>query len=174
MTLTIPTPQKPRRIELAMFSKDSHEENIAFDGNIKPGMLLQLDLTASVVTVRRHNVIGGGGLKRFATEEALVSRNDPAQPGGIANVDTAYAAGAVVSSLIARGGDRVNALLKAGVNYPVAAQLISDGAGRLELVSGNTSGATVHTPLAEIDEFGGGVNLSATGAVDTLCSVRIL
>jgi hypothetical protein len=172
-SLTIPTPQKPRRIELAMFAKDSHEENIAYDANILPGMLIQLNNNAGVITVQRHSTVGGVAVRRFATEEALVSRNDPAQSGGIANVDTAYASGALVSSLIARAGDRVAALLKAGVKYSVGDQLISDGAGRLEKASGNTSGSTFHSIIAEVDEFGGGVDLSSTGAVDTRCSVRV-
>jgi hypothetical protein len=159
--LVIPTPQKPRRIELA--TNVMREENIAAVA-IYPGMLAMLTSTGQV---QPHTTSGGAAMKRFVVEEALVSRNDPAQSGGVSNVNTQYAIGALVPSRVYRAGDRINALLVAGQNYPVGTKLMSDGAGRLTPVT------STNVVLAEVDEFGGGVNLTATGAVDTLCSVRL-
>lgn len=161
----LPTPQKPRRIELA--THVLHDEAIAANGSIKPGMLLALNSSSQVLP---HATVGGYAVRRFATEEALYS-NNPSSPN---SVDTAYASGALVSILNCVPGNRVNALLKAGVTYAVGDQLISDGAGRLEKASAAATTTLVKQIIAEIDEFGGGVNLSATGAVDTLCSVRLL
>jgi hypothetical protein len=161
MSVIIPTPQKARRIELA--TNNLREENLAAVA-IYPGMLAMLTSTGQI---QPHTTEGGAALKRFVTEEGLVSRNDPAQAGGASNVNTQYAIGALVPSRVYRAGDRINALLKAGSNYTKALKLQSDGAGRLEPLTGS------NTVLAEVDEFGGGVNLSATGAVDTLCSVRL-
>jgi hypothetical protein len=168
MTLVIPTPQKPRRVELATFVE--REEAKAYDANIYPGMLIEL---TSLGLFRRHSTEGGFAVKRFALEEALVSRNDPAQAGGVANIDTAYASGALVGARCFVTGDRVNALLKAGANYPIGSQLISDGAGRLILASAAASTGQVKQIIAEVDEIGGAVDLSGTGAVDTHHSVRV-
>ena len=168
MSLVIPTPQKPRRIELATYVE--REEAKAYDGNILPGMLIQL---TSLGLFQRHSTQGGFAIKRFATEEALVSRNDPAQTGATSNIDTLYASGALVSARVYHPGDRVNAVLKAGANYPIGSQLISDGAGRLILASAAASSGQVKQIIAEIDEFGGALDLSGTGAVDTHHSVRV-
>lgn len=165
----LPTPQKPRRIELA--THVVHEEAAAANGNVLPGMLLQRNSTG---TVQPHGTEGGYHTREFAKEEALVSRNDPAQSGGASSVDTAYASGALVPILEAKPGDRVNAILKAGVSYAVADYLMSDGAGRMKKATSPSTGVTVKQIVGQLDEYSGAVNLTATGAVDTRASIRIV
>ena len=60
-------------------------------------MLIQLMSTGKV---QKHSTIGGTSIKRFALEEGLISYNDTTySSSGIANVDTAYASGALVEAV---------------------------------------------------------------------------
>lgn len=162
--MSIPTPQKPRRIELATGVR--HEEYAAGNGSIKPGMLL---VQGSTGTVLPHATAGGFATRWFATEEALIG--PPVQDS---SVDLAYASGALVSIMTAKPNDRVNALLKAGVAYAVGDFLVSDGAGRLEKLTALASAGLGKQVIAQLDKYSGAVDLSATGAVDTRASVIIL
>ena len=89
---------------------------------IKPGMLINriTGQPGNIPVVIPHAVSGGRGANQIATEQPLNS-------GG--TVDTAYAAGDVVRSHVAKSGDIVNVLVKSGQSLKVGTPLISNGDG---------------------------------------------
>jgi hypothetical protein len=154
-----PTPQLPRRIVLD--TGQQHDEALADSTSIYPGMLLAVQSDGGVLP---HATAGGFAERIFAKEEALIG-----PPSETASVDREFVSGELVPIFVGKPGDRVNALLLAGSNYPVGTQLISHGDGTLYPTTG-----TPKQIIAVIDAIGGGVNLSATGAVNTRCSVRLV
>ena len=125
---------------------------------LSPGNLLEL---TSANTIQKHSVAGGVAEKNIAKEDALEGRT----------VDTDYAVGDVVSSHLAQSGDVVLALVKAGENVAVGDQLVSAGDGTLIPVASLATGVTVEQVIAVALDA---ADLTATGVVDTLVSVRIL
>lgn len=110
-------------------------EAVAANGPIKPGMLLAL---TSAAAVRPHNVAGGAGAL-FAREMELIGNS----------IDDDYETGDRVLYCAARKGDRFYALLAAGNDVAIGAELQSDGAGALEAVDGE--GEPVVRALQAVD-----------------------
>lgn len=93
-----------------------HGEAPAYDGNIKPGYLLQLQSDGDV---RSHQTRGGKSARWFAKENYLEGKT----------VSDAYATDDVVLYHKARPGDVVQAVLKAGENVSKGDYAISYGDG---------------------------------------------
>lgn len=136
---------------------------------IFPGMMVEQAATG----FQAHSTAGGVAEKLFAQEDAL-------QGGTVQGV---YHNGAYVGYTVAgingvgpdmvqvnaeKSGNLVLAILLAGSNYPVGTKLISDGAGRLK----PTTGTPAQT-IAVIPQ-NAAINLSASGSLNTLNTVRLL
>ena len=125
---------------------------VAHDGNIKPGMLIELMSTGKV---QRQATRG-------ANCEILIAVEDGLQGG---NLTTAYTADNVVDSIIPERGTQSQILLKLGENVVIGDKLCAAGSG---LVEKKTS---TYTELAVALEA---KDLRASSAVDTLIEVRWL
>ena len=132
-----------------------HEEAVC-DGAVNPGNIVE---QTSAGKIKKHATEGGRGLIAVAVEDALQGKT----------VSDAYADGALASYNIQRAGTRFQGILKAGEDVAIGAGLVSDGAGRLIAIASVGSGVTVNQVLAYAEEA---VDLSASGAVDTLIAVR--
>ena len=107
-----------------------YEEALA-SGTVKPGHLIKLT-TNGAVTV--HATEGGYAERAFAIEDA--------NQGG--TVDTSYASGARVAYATVAPGTLIQARLALGENVTaIGTQLISNGDGTLQALSGAGSGVTV-------------------------------
>lgn len=125
-------------------------------GNIWPGMLCKENSSGQAVV---HATAGGFAEKIFALEDALQ---------GLAP-DTEYTTvGNMMPLGIFQSGALVNAMLYAGSNYTGGTQLISHGDGTLYPTTGSPSEIIAVVP------YDYALNLSASGAVNTLNPVRIL
>jgi len=133
------------------------EEAVAGAAGIKPGMLVKLNSAGQAIV---HASQGGRAEKAFAIEDALQSKT----------VDDAYVSGSIVSYILPGQGSEVNALIEAGQDIAVGDELISAGNGKLKKASDADSGVTVAEVVAIAMEA---VNLTASGAVDTLAAVRV-
>lgn len=91
---------------------------------ITPGMLVKGEATILKATV----VTAIGVPKRFALEREEMGKG----------IDTAYAIGDVVKVGTAGSGDRINALIAAGVNIAVSAMMESAGDGTLRAFTNGT------------------------------------
>lgn len=120
-------------------------------GTPSPGMLLE---ETSTGTLQVHSTAGGAGETIIAQEDALQGKL----------VTDAYAAADMVNAYIERPGNLGLAVLKAGSAYTPATKLISAGDGTLKPTTG-TPAKVFATPITSLD-------LSASGAVNTLCQVR--
>ena len=127
-------------------------------GTITPGALLEMNSDAAVVV---HNTEGAVAERIFAAEDALQGNT----------VTTNYSAADLVTYIMPSKGSSVNALLLAGVAYDEGDILISSGDGTLMKASQVTSGITIYDNIAVVTEA---LDLSASGAVDTLSEVRVL
>ncbi len=134
------------------------EEADAGVAGILPGMLLRV---TNDETVSPHATQGGWAERAFAVEDAL-------QGNGI---DDAYADEEKVIFHMQRRGNRVNAIIRAGENLEVGDLLVSAGDGTLIDGSSVGSGVDVADIIAVAVEE---IDLSASGAVNTLAAVRIL
>lgn len=134
-----------------------YDEAVAGEASIYPGMLLELNSDGEVIM---HDTEGGRAEKAFAIEDALQGNT----------VDDAYAADDVVAYIIPVQGAEVNALLKAGYDYAIGDELISAADGTLKQATEISSGETVDDVVAVVTEA---VDLTGSGAVDTLASVRV-
>jgi hypothetical protein len=141
---------------------------------IFPAMLIE----AVAGGVQPHSTAGGFAEKMVAVEDALQGGTIQGywglgQPAG--NGPTGYTVAGLlgfgpdmVQINIMQSGNLVNMILLAGYNYTVGLKLISDGAGHLKPTTGSPSQIIATIP------FGYGVNLSASGAVNTINPVRFL
>lgn len=127
-------------------------------GTITPGMLLEMDSDAKVVV---HNTEGAIAERIFAVEDALQGNT----------VTDDYSSDDLVTYIMPSKGSSVNAELEAGASYDEGDILISAGNGKLMLASDVASGVTIYDNIAVVTEA---LDLSASGAVDTLSEVRIL
>lgn len=141
---------------------------------IFPGMLLQ----ASTGGVIPHGTTGGVAEKMIALEDALQGGTIQGY-WGLGQLSGGAATGYTVVGLLGQGPDPVqiaietsgnmaNMLLLAGFNYPVGTFLISDGAGHLKPTTGTPAQTIATIP------YNYGINLSASGAVNTINPVRFL
>jgi len=132
------------------------DEAIAI-GECSPGDLLEVDSDGKV---KVHATEGGFAEKILANEDAL-------QGDGL---DDDYAIAALVQYLIEESGNVVQMYLKAGQTATVGCRLISAGDGTLKLESDATSAGVVKQIIGWAQEA---VDLSTSGAVDTLMDVRL-
>jgi hypothetical protein len=137
-----------------------HEESPAGEAGIYPGMLIELNTAGAVI---KHATEGGHGEAAVAMEDAL--------QGGI--VDTVYTNGEIVSYGLPCKGGEFNVLLKAGETAVIGSKLISGGDGTWKVDTNVSSGVTISGQgrLAVATEA---LDLSASGAVNTLVSARII
>jgi hypothetical protein len=132
------------------------EERLAA-AEIYPGELVLVD---SAGKFNVHGTEGGEALRCFAIEDSL--QGNP--------TSTAYAAGKLVQAKYMKSGDKVMAMLKAGVDVVIGEQLISDGDGTLVGASDITGGSTVNDVIGVADEA---KDLTATGAANTLIKIIV-
>lgn len=141
---------------------------------IFPGMLIEAVPTG----VQPHSTAGGFAEKMVALEDALQGGTIQGY-WGLYQLGTSTPTGYTVAGVNGQGPDQVQIaieysgcmammLLLAGYNYPVGTKLISDGAGRLKPTTGSPSAIIATIP------YNYGINLSASGAVNTLNPVRFL
>ena len=131
-----------------------HEEVIAAAA-LSPGHLIEL---TSAGLVQKQSTADGFAEAMFAEEDALQGRN----------VGTAYAEDELVSIILPQKASVVNVMLTAGKAYTVGMILCPKGDGTLE------DQADSSTPKQAIGVCEVALDLSATGAVDTLSQVRII
>lgn len=136
-----------------------HEEALA-SGTVKPGMLVERT-SATQDTVKAHATEGGVAERAFAVEDALRGKT----------VNDAYSDGNLVMYHLVEPGAVVQALIKAGEDVTKDDQLVSAGDGTLIKSADVSSGTTVAQVVAIADES---IDLSESGAVDTLSAVRVL
>lgn len=142
---------------------------LAATGTIFPGMLLQ----SAVGGVAAHSTAGGFAEKMFAQEDAL--------QGGttlgfyINGGYVGYTVGGLnsfgpdmVQIAVEESGSLVLASLLAGHAYTEGMLLISDGAGHLKPTTGSPTQI-----IASVTALGT-IDLTASGAVNTLSQVRVL
>jgi len=136
-----------------------HDEKIASVA-IQPGMLVEIE--PNTANLRPHNVEGGESPEcAFATEDALQGNT----------VTDNYAIADLVTYILPVKGACVNALLKAGYDYTIGTKLVSDGDGTLIPNGEESSAGPVPSVVAVTTED---CDLSASGAANTLCEVRII
>lgn len=142
------------------------QENVA-NAALNPGHLIQL---RSDGKVEKHSFAGGHAEAFFAIEDAnrglSVFNNDGT------TVTTAYAAADLVPGMIFGKGAECLGILKAGQNVAKGAKLVSNGDGTL-VAATHADSATVQAPIV-LAIATQALNLSATGALDTLISIRIV
>lgn len=139
-------------------------------GNIYPGMLLQRNSTGVVV----HATAGGFAEKMFAQEDALQGATTQGFPDAQTGTYSPYSLAGKgglgpdpVPIAIESPGSITLALLKAGTHYTIGTFLESDGLGRLQAKTGSPTEIIAVVDYADVD-------LSGSGAVDTLAQVRVL
>lgn len=100
----------------------THEEYVAGEAGIYPGMLLVLQ---SDDTVDMHAVAGGRGEALFAEEDALQGKT----------VDDVYTVANIVSCIIPGLGCEVRALIADGEDLGVGDPVVSNGDGCLKALA---------------------------------------
>jgi hypothetical protein len=141
-------PNQKKSIRVKDFS-DIQEEFIA-NAALSPGHLVEIMYTG---LIRKHVTAKGNALKMFALEDELQGKG----------VDDAYAAGDPVQVMIARTGDRVNAILADGETAVIGNWLVSNGDGTLRVYVAEkesydtepSSGGTVAVDMPNPDELVG-------------------
>lgn len=135
------------------------QEEYVLSEIVKPGYLLQL---ASTNLVAYHATAAGEVLiPMFAQENEFLGKT----------VGDAYAVGDKLQVWIPTRGDQVNAVLKAGQKVVIGDNVVSNGDGTLKKTTSTasdplTAGMIVGVAVEAVD-------LTASGAVDTLVAVRI-
>lgn len=112
---------KPHRIHLLGVGR--HEEGVAAQADILPGMLLELNATGGII---KHNQNGGWAEKIIAIEDALQGKT----------IDDVYANESTVSYVVASPGDVCYVSLAAGEDVTQDEYLCSAGTGRFIVASG--------------------------------------
>lgn len=130
----------------------------AAGGAITPGMLLSENSAGALIA---HATEGGYVERIVAQEDALQGKT----------VADAYTTGDIVSALVELPGNEVQLLLEAGQNVVIGTQLISSDNGKVIALAAAGSGVTVKQIVGVACEA---LNLTASGAVDTLLAVRML
>jgi len=125
---------------------------------ITPCMLIE---ETSAGKFQAHSTEGGRGILLFAAEDAL--------QGNIITDD--YAAAARTFGNVELSGNETQALLKAGENVAIGADLISAGDGTLIADGSESSGTTVKQVIGKAREA---KDLSGSGAVNSRIRVILL
>lgn len=144
--------------QIALKGDWRREEGLA-SGDVKPGMLLERT-SATADTVKAHATEGGYHERAFAVADVLQGKE----------ITDTYSDGDLVSYNLFEPGAVIQAWLKAGQSVTKGDDLISAGDGTLIANGNESSGTTVRQLVAEADET---LDLSASGAVDTLMDVRV-
>jgi len=131
---------------------------IACSDTPKPGMIMEREAAG---TVKAHATEGGAAERLFALEDSLQGKT----------VDQAYAAGDRVRLGRFKRGEKLQVLLKAGVDVAIGEVGISAGDGKF-IGEGDAASAT--TVADRIVEFEEALDLTASAAVDTLVAARVL
>ena len=134
----------------------TRDEALATAVVIKPGYMVE---RLAAGTVQAHSTEGGYAEVGIAIEDYLQGKTKT----------DAYAVSTKIFFNIQRRGTRYQSILKAGETIVIGDELISDGAGRLIKNGSEASGTTVEQIIARATEA---LDLSGSGAVDTLLSVR--
>ena len=130
---------------------------------ISPGMLVE---RLSDDTVQPHSTEGGDGAIIVAMEDALQGKTvADAYTASTSTVKTPIMLGLPVQ------GSEMNMLIKAGETITIGMDLISAGDGSLIDEASMSSGGTVAKVIGKAAQA---LDLSASGAVDTLAAVAIL
>lgn len=134
-----------------------HDEFVAYAA-LSPGHALVRDANNKVLKA----AIEGRAWER------LVAKEDALQ--GKTTAD-AFSASDIVPVHVGAPGTVVQMLFLAGVSYAITDLLILDAAGRVKKASAVTSGVTI---VQNVGYPEAALDLSASGAVDTLGAVRLL
>lgn len=146
-----------KTIHLSGYYVKKQSLHAAADSTLKPGMIIEqasVGSDSAVGTVQAQDTQG-------ANEEVWVVLEDSLQ--GKTTADT-YTAGYTVDSAIELPGSEFLALLKAGTNYSALTKLQFAGDGTVESLDSGTAKLVL---LEAVD-------LSASGAVNTLAKVRVI
>jgi len=132
------------------------EEANAAEAGIYPGMLVVL---GSAGTLTMHATEGGRGEIAIAAEDALQGNT----------VSTVYTNLYPVTYLIPNRGTILNVLIEAGQDIAIGDALMSAGNGTFMEDTDLASGETLSQVMFYATEV---CDLSASGAVNTLCAAR--
>ncbi|HUS88038.1 MAG TPA: hypothetical protein VMW91_01500 [Desulfosporosinus sp.] len=135
-----------------------HDEAVATAVAITPGMIVER-ITGGYV--RAHSTEGGDGAFIVAMEDALQGKT----------VSQAYAVSVPIMLGLPVQGSEMNCLLVAGESVVVGDDLVSNGLGMLIAEASVSSGVTVAKVFGKAAQV---LDLSASGAVNTLCAVEVL
>ena len=141
--------------QVHLIGQFQHDEELAAD-TITPGMLVELTTAG---TVQPHSTEGGRAELLFAEVDALQGNT----------LDDDYSEDDLVMINIEEEGNEGQAWLAAGEDVDIGDELISEGTGMLIENGNESSGVTVVQVVAIAREA---LDLSASGAVDTLMRVR--
>lgn len=139
---------------------DFRREEALASGTVKPGHLLEIT-SATVDTVKAHATQGGHAERAFAVEDALQGNE----------ITDDYASGARVEYNVEDPGAVVQAIILAGEDIAKGDKLISNGDGTLIENGSEASGVTVRQVIGYALEA---CDLTGSGAVNTLCTIRLL
>lgn len=143
-----------------------YDEKVAAS-TILPGMLIELTSTDKV---QPHATAGGRAERAIAIEDALSGASVFFGATG-RTVATSYVATDLVPYILVHPGGEVLGLLKTGTSYVEGDKLISAGNGKFEKFSAVTS---TDVPGDEIAVVKVAIDLTVSGAVDTLSPIRII
>jgi hypothetical protein len=137
-----------------------HEEALAGEAGIYPGMLVSLNSAGAVIM---HATEGGRGEVAIAMEDALQGKT----------VDDVYTNAEIVSYGIPVTGAVFNVLLQAGETAIIGSELISAGNGKFKVDTNVSSGVTIDAKgrMLIAEEA---LDLSASGSSDTLIAARVV
>lgn len=124
-----------------------YDEKLA-DGSITPGMLMY---TTSADKYKAHATSGGIWDRSIAVEDSLQGKDGVNTKGN--TIDDAYTDATLVRAITVEPGDEVYALIAAGQNVALGAELMSNGAGA---VTAKTSTNHVVGWAAEAKDNSGG------------------
>ena len=136
-----------------------HEEAVAGEAGIYPGMQIKLNSAGAVI---KHATEGGA-----LGDEILIAAEDALQGK---TVDDVYTSGDIVTYYIPTRGAVMNMIAEAGTALGIGDKMHAAGDGTIQEASAAGSGVTIASVIGVIEEA---VDLSASGAVDTLVPVRI-
>jgi hypothetical protein len=137
-----------------------HEEAVAAEAGIYPGMLVSVNSDGKLI---KNDTKGEQCERAFAVEDVLQGKS----------VDDIYALADVVTYYLALPGSVMAGLIKAGEDITKSELLISNGDGTLVGISSLDSGSS-HKAYVAVAIAMAACDLSGPGAVNTLCSIRIL
>ena len=137
-----------------------HEEAIAGEAGIYPGMLLKLNSSGQVV---KHSTEGG-----VLGDEVLIAEEDALQ---VNTVDTVYAVSEIVSYLIPNVGSVINMLIEDESDIAIGDKIMSAGNGLLKETTALESGETLAVVVGVAEEAN---DLTGSNTSNKLSAVRVV